>query len=284
MIARGGGAVFVCAARKMSDSNPDNPGNPGNNPENAENSENFENDSVSDSPGALAWNEFDWEQYLREQDDAVFRYLGFYETFASDPERLTRISECMGWILPEEAEENAGAGADANDDASDADSDADDGDDDDTDDDDYFHGFDEPYTIQKNCVFVATRAIHLNLARAWERIADNAARVPQALALAYQASLHRGENNALLAIYALDCGDCAMAVSLFKRALGDLNRSLKLLDEKAAGHSPALAQYRERALAQIFDLREIWLEMIHECRHALERARATGPGDEDADE
>ena len=27
--------------------------------------------------GGLAWNEFDWERYLREQDEAIHRYLGF---------------------------------------------------------------------------------------------------------------------------------------------------------------------------------------------------------------
>jgi len=227
----------------MSGFNPNNPGD-------------FESDSENDNLDGLAWNEFDWEQYLRAQDDAVFRYLGFYETFANDSERLTKISQCMGWIAPADSEENANA---------------DDGDD-----------FDEPYTIHKNCIFVSTKAIYLGLTRAWERIADNAARVPQALALAYQASLHRGENNAMLAVHALDYGDYAMTVSLFKRALGDLNRSLTLLDEKAAQHSPALAQYRERALSQLFDLREIWLEMIHECRLALEHA--LHGEDEDLDE
>jgi len=213
------------------------------NQHNPEDFESIESDFENDNLDEPAWNEFDWERYLRAQDDAVFRYLGFYETFASDPERLAKIPECMGWVMPE------GAGEDS------------DGDD-----------FDEPYTIQKNCVFVSTRAIYLNLARAWERIADSAARVPQGLALAYQASLHCGESNAMLAIHALDYGDYAMTVSLFKRALGEINRSLKLLDEKAAGHSPALAQYRERALPQIFDLREIWLEIIHECRFAFEHA------------
>jgi len=223
---------------------------------NPNNPEDFEDDFENDNLEGLAWNEFDWEQYLREQDDALFRYLGFYESFVNDPERLTKISECMGWVMPE------------------------DGDEDDADDDD----FDEPYTIQKNCIFVSTKALYLNLTRAWERIADNAARVPQALALAYQASLHRGEGNAMLAIHALDYGDYAMTVSLFKRALDELNRSLMLLDENAARLSPALAQYRERALPQIFDLREIWLEMIHECRLAIEHAHATGSEDTTPDE
>src|SRR5471030_1760486 len=29
--------------------------------------------------GELTWNEFDWERYLREQDDTIQRYLTHYE-------------------------------------------------------------------------------------------------------------------------------------------------------------------------------------------------------------
>ena len=42
----------------------------------------FDSDNLSENEweenGDLAWNEFDWEVYLREQEGAVHRYLGFY--------------------------------------------------------------------------------------------------------------------------------------------------------------------------------------------------------------
>src|SRR5471030_2790305 len=50
-----------------------------------------------DDRGDLAWNEFDWERYLREQDEAIHRYLGFYEAFRLSPDRIDRVAEQMGW-------------------------------------------------------------------------------------------------------------------------------------------------------------------------------------------
>jgi hypothetical protein len=107
-------------------------------------------------------------------------------------------------------------------------------------------------------------------------VASDPAKVAQPLALAFQTPLHRGEQHAGLAIQALDLGDYAMAISLFKRALRDLNTSLSLLDERAAARHHAMAAFREDALPRLFDLREIWLRVMSECRSELER-----PVDED---
>src|SRR4051812_42970547 len=56
--------------------------------------------------GDLAWNEFDWERYLREQDESIHRYLGFYEAAKSDPERIDAVAELMGWGQGEWTEED----------------------------------------------------------------------------------------------------------------------------------------------------------------------------------
>ncbi|MDR1009699.1 MAG: hypothetical protein LBM04_00955 [Opitutaceae bacterium] len=200
-------------------------------------------DSEDDDLGGLAWNEFDWEHYLREQDDVIHRYIGFYELFTRDDERLEKVARNMGWAMsPSEAEENE-----------------DDGD-----------AGGGPYTIQQNYIYVATRAIYLKLGREWERIAPDPALVPQRLAVAFLSALNRGESGAVLAVHALDMGDFAMAISLFKRTYGEINRAIAILDEKAAGHSPALLKYRADALRMLFDLREISLRMMDECREAID--------------
>ena len=60
----------------------------------------FDSDGGSDNQwderGDLAWNEFDWERYLREQDEAIHRYLRFYEA-ASGPDRIDEVAEKMNW-------------------------------------------------------------------------------------------------------------------------------------------------------------------------------------------
>jgi hypothetical protein len=205
--------------------------------------------------GDLAWNEFDWERYLREQDDSIHRYLGFYEAFRQNPNRIDAVAEQMGW-----GEGTWGEDEDPVDTASD-DSAADTPE----------IGEPEVYTLHKNPIFIATKAVYLSIKRPWELNAGDAAKVPPALALGYLASLHRGEEQAVQAIHALDFGDYAMAISLFKRALSALNASLAILNGEAPKPHRAVMAYREEALPKLFDLREIWLRVIAECREELNR-------------
>jgi hypothetical protein len=223
---------------------------------------NFDPDGAPDNDweerGDLAWNEFDWERYLREQDEVVHRYLGFYETCKSNPDRIDQVAELMNWDT-----------ADASDDAHPEYGGPDDGADDD--DSPEFAGNNEVYTLHKNPIFVSTKALYLGLKRQWELIATDGARVPQPLAVALLTSLHRGEEQAVQAIHALDFGDYAMAVSLFKRALSALNQTLALLNGRETSASRTASAYREDALPRLFDLREIWLRVINECREEQDR-------------
>jgi hypothetical protein len=218
-------------------------------------------DFEGDERGDLAWNEFDWEHYLREQDDVILRYVAFYETLNQHPDRLAEVAVAMGWDRELWA----------------SDSDTDEDDDDSTNPDEWETG---PYTFHKNYIYISTKAIYLTLKRGWEAIADNPDRVPQRTALAYQTSLHRGEEQAMLAIQALDFGDYAMATSLFKRALAELNQTLSTLNAGGEDISRGLARYRAGAIPRLFDLREIWLRMMRECRQII----AATDMDDDADD
>jgi hypothetical protein len=221
----------------------------------------FDSDSPLESEwndrGELAWNEFDWERYLREQDEAIQQYLARYEALRRCADRIDAVAEQMGWEQAELEEEDAAPRLEEEEPAAD------------------FEEADQVYTLHKNPVFIATKAIYLGLRRPWEITASEAGKVPAALAVGYLVSLHRGEEQASQGVHALDFGDYAMAVSLFKRALAELNHSLSLLNGEAAARHRAVAAYREEALPRLFDLREIWLRVINECRSELGR-----PGDE----
>lgn len=221
-------------------------------------------DNEWEEQSELAWNEFDWERYLREQDDAIFRYLAFYEKLKGHPDRIDEAAHQMGW---DEGDWSSDDGSSARQESDDAAKEEDEEEDDDaTDYDDL-----EPYTLHKNPVFVATKAIYLSLKRAWERVAFDPVKVPQPVALAFQTALYRGEEQASLGIQALDLGDYAMAISLFKRALRELNSTLALIDDAAAGRYHTLSSFRDDAWPRLFDLREIWLRVINECRDELAR-------------
>ncbi len=208
-----------------------------------------------DERGELAWNEFDWERYLREQDEAVLRYLQLYESCKDSTDRIDQVAEKMNWGQGDWTDEEAGTDV-----AAEA-----------PDEETPFDAPDEVYTLHKNPIFIATRAIYLGLDRSWQTLASDGRRVPQPLAVAMLASLHRGEEQAVQAIHALDFGDYAMAVSLFKRALSALNGSLALLNADPIARLRHVQAWREAALPQFFDLREIWLRVIAECREELDR-------------
>lgn len=207
-----------------------------------------------DDRGELAWNEFDWERYLREQDEAVVRYLALYQAAKGDPVRLDTVAEKMGWGEDDWTDESGATEAD---------------DDEIDDEDDEFE--DDVYTLHKNPIFIATKAIYLGLKRSWETLSSEATNAPQPLAVALLASLHRGEEHSVQAINALDFGDYAMAVSLQKRAMSALNGTLALLNAESSMLHPAVAAWRDEALPQLFDLREICLRVIAECREELDR-------------
>lgn len=223
---------------------------------------NFDSDSPSenewDDRGELAWNEFDWEHYLREQDEMIHRYIGFYEQLSERADRLDEVAHRMGWdednwssdvdfepptgsteIFPEPSTPN---------------------DERDTD----------PYTLHKNPVFIATKGIFMTLTHRWQRVADDPDRVPQQAALEFQNVLHRAEQQSMFAISALDFGDYAMAISLLKRALRELNACFALLNHPAIT-GVAMENYRQYATPRLFDLREIWLRVMNECRDELDR-------------
>ncbi len=215
----------------------------------------FENDW--DGGGDLAWSEFDWERYLRGQDDLLHRYLAHYETLKGHPNRIDEVAHLMGWDTDQWAAENGPSGdspeSEAGPSAADADSNLP----------------PEPYTLHKSPVYIATRAIYLSLKRGWERLAMDSALVSQPVAVSVLASLYRGEEHAVLGAQALDLGDYAMSVSLFKRALHELNRTLALINDRGARRH--FAAWREDAVVRLFDLREIWLRVIAECRDQCDR-------------
>jgi hypothetical protein len=202
--------------------------------------------------GDLAWNEFDWERYLREQDGAIHRYLAHYESLQPSLDRIDEAARRMGWE-PSESSDTSEEPADE------APAEAED------------FSEEDVYTLHKNPVFIATKAIYLSLRRSWEKLASEEEKVPPPLALAFLTSLHQGEDQAIQAIHALDFGDYAMAVSQFKRALSALNGSLALLTDERAARLRTVMAYRECALVRLFDLREIWLRVVNECREELDR-------------
>jgi hypothetical protein len=208
----------------------------------------FDNDW--EDRGELAWTELDWQKYLDTQEAAVRDYIKHYDQLPETVDRVDEAARRMGWELAPAIE-------------------TDDEDDDKSDDsDEVFAGDWDPYTLHRNPVYISTRALYVSLISHWERVAAQPDRVPASLGVTLQALLYRGNEQALQAVQALEMGDYTLAICLFKRALRELNLTLARLSEPDVAETPLAVRYREYALPRLFDLREIWLRVMNECRQS----------------
>ncbi|MGF1483813.1 MAG: hypothetical protein ACFBZ8_05560 [Opitutales bacterium] len=215
-----------------------------------------------DDRGELSWNEFDWQRYLKAHNDETGRYLGHYHRLKARPDHLDEVAVLMGW----DGEDWCPSDADGAEDDTSGDSDGSESEDtsdlDDTD----------PYTIHKHPVFIATQALYQHLHAIWEHyVTAHQKLVSPLLAWKLCQSLHRGEMHAVLAINSLDLGDYSLTVCHLKNALCSLNQSLELIHEIPVGSSKANAFLVREAQVVLFDLREIWLRTMNECREETRR-------------
>ena len=132
-------------------------------------------------------------------------------------------------------------------------------------DEDEFDGDLDPYTLHRNPVFVATRAIFAGLAECVEQAAIAGSSLAPADAFPLLRLLNAAEMAVVLGVQSLDLGDNTLGISQLKRALGLLNAAMGRLPEQPESETEANSLARA-ALPRIFDLREICLRVIREGR------------------
>lgn len=218
-----------------------------------------------DDPEELGWTEFEWEKYLRSQDAVVERYLTFYSQSPVADDRLDVVARQMGWENPDETEsEDPSFSAEEEDSAE----------------------FEEgsPYTVQRNPAFVALSALYKAIDERWLRTIDGASEVPASLALSFQSALFRGERQALIGIHSLDLGDFTLAIAQFKRAMRELNETMRIVTDDSFSSTVPLASFRLGVMSSLFDLREVLLRVLRECREEIARhPGSSGDGEDDGE-
>lgn len=206
--------------------------------------------------GDLAWNEFDWQHYLRQNEQEVVRFLSLYQKLKSQPNHLDDIAHLMGWDLSDwsmldDFEENSEEPAQE----STAEVDL------------------SPYTVHRHPVYIATHSIYQLLRILWEHLLANSdpQQLSGQLSWEFAKSVHAGELNALMAINALDVGDLALTVCHLKNALAALNHSLRIVQQIPTTACRDIPIFQREATTALFDLREIWLRVMNECREECNR-------------
>ena len=205
--------------------------------------------------GNLSWNEVDWQNFLKRQEKEVARFLRFYdECPLGQPERLDWVARQMGWDsedwsvsdLPDEEEDAEGwrqTGEDVPD-LSDLD----------------------PYTLHRHPVYVVCSGLFLQLRYLWRTALKNkSGPVDPLLCWDYAESLSEAEKHSLMAMQSMDMGDFLLCVIHLKRSLRGINLAMSLLPPLITASS-AGEYFRHAMFARLFDLREVFLRVMQDCR------------------
>jgi hypothetical protein len=208
------------------------------------------NDGEWDDPGSLAWSELDWQQYLKRREEEVAKFLAVYDEAADDPlSRLDRSAEKMGWEPADWA--------------------ASDGGDDWMDDDDAEESLiGDPYTLHRHPVFVVLSGLFAQIRHEWRRQLATGSHIGTGLrSWDFADSLAEAERHGLLALECMDMGDLLLAVVHAKRGLRGINLAQICLQALVAETvSQPLDACAARIHARLFDLREVLLRVMHDCR------------------
>lgn len=224
-------------------------------------SPNFDNSGDHESwdgKGELEWTERNWKQFLKDSDGEVGRFIKIYQSLKHDPQRLDHTALGMGW----DAEEwSAELDLDEDERPDWLGGSLDDEDFDDMDDND-------PYTIHKHPLYVTSRALYVLLSYYWKIIVMEH---PETMTVfdcqRFGEAARAGETNAIMGIHALEMGDYSLVVCHLQRSYASLNDCLGCFQKSAtAKDSPIDKSFVDEFYACFFDLREVWLRVIKECR------------------
>ena len=215
----------------------------------------FENnhDGEWEDNGEVAWNEADWQKFLRNADKEISTFITAYNNVSDEPERIDETAAIMGWqrddwssldeeldeetmkqMRPVEMEELRKM---------------------------------DPYTIHRHPIYISAIGLYAYLRNSWEHyMRNNREQSAPHLTWSYCSSLAEGERHAILASNCLDLGDYLLAVCHFKKAHAALNESLRLNRLFTHQTEKVFQKYQKESNMRLHDLREIWLRVMHDCR------------------
>lgn len=211
-----------------------------------------------DDRGNLSWSELDWQQFLNRREKEVARFLHFYDECPLNAiERLDWVAKQMGWDSIDWSVSDFVEGED------DADEDSENWKDDGT---DLDCADNDPYTLHRHPVYVVCSGLFLHLRYIWRQvISERRESVAGLLSWDFAESLNEAEKHSLMAMQCMDMGDFLLCVVHMKRSLRGINLAMSLLPE-------LLDQVQGRETLQqlvgnrLFDLREVCLRVIQDCR------------------
>ncbi len=223
---------------------------------------NFEGQSEGDwdDRGNLSWSEVDWQKFLKRQEKEVARFLSFYDACpVEQPERLDWVARQMGWDTEDWSVS----------DFQDEDEDAE----------PWNPGTEEarekpdndPYTLHRHPVYVVTTGLFLQLRYFWRSILQKDDQNANALLCwDFSDTLGEAEKQTVMAMQSMDMADYLLCVIHMKRAMRALNLSMSLIPQLMT-FTRSAESYRNAFLGRFFDLREVCLRVMMDCREEEKR-------------
>lgn len=221
-----------------------------------------------DDRGDLSWGELDWQHFLKRQEKEVARFLQFYDQSpAAGLDRLDWVARQMGWdsedwsvsdlpIEGEDDEEEDFQGEEWKQESSGPPSPPPD---------------DDPYTLHRHPVFVVSTGLLMKIRYIWRGVMQQQQfQLNPLLTWDFSESLSETEKHTLLALQSMEMGDYLLCVVHLKRALRGVNIALSLVPALAPA-APIPEHFRRNMLARLFDLREVCLRVIGDCREEEHR-------------
>jgi len=228
---------------------------------------NFDYDNFSEGDwedrGDIAWNEFDWERFLKRQDNESARFIRVYNSLAGRPNRIDEAAQILGWDSTDWSMNDFSPEGDFTDaDSIDLGNPPEEEPEADID----------PYTIHRHPLYIASQGLFDSIVYTWEALLKSEEIELSTLScFDLMQSLSQGKMKALLALQALDLADYALTISELKRALRTLNSGFSVLESLDQHPSPKVTFFVKEAKQRLFDIREIWLRVMYDCRVELDR-------------
>ncbi|MEO0796479.1 MAG: hypothetical protein AAFX93_15020 [Verrucomicrobiota bacterium] len=224
----------------------------------------FDNSSDGDWDNSeeLTWNEFDWQRYLKQNEKEIGEFLGHYHRLKHKPGHLDEIAQLMKW------ESDDWGGTDFEDSEDDFEAEEKEAESPD---------FDDPYSVHKHPVYIVSHGLYQHLFQCWEHfLGQTKGSVDAVMGGRFAHSLHVGEFNAVMGINALDMGDFNLAICHLKNGLGAINHTMAVLQELRTDNPRLLHAFQAEVLQVLFDLRDLWLRVMHDCREEERRHKGDG--------
>lgn len=179
------------------------------------------------------WSEYDWQRFLKRAEKKVQEFIALYNKAGAPAIKAT--GRWITWDAQEETLEAIVSWAES------------------------FRGTTESF--QEHPLLIITQGLFADMRHRWRAFVKvNHEHIPGAFILDMEDAMRPGIEQATLAIAGLEMSDPSMALCYAKHIQQTLNAIMGMVNRLPE------CLFRQEAHQRLFDLRELWVRFIEECR------------------